>query len=869
MNHVRVLLCAVLLCTSARAQSAPLQDLQLVDLDADGQLDALLLDPDGRVSLHLGLGDGRFEDITRESNLGLLEGASCVLLADFDGDGDLDLFAGSAEQRIWLNAGYALFEPAVSGIEHEAFDWAVEALDLDSDGRADLWLRTEAGDRVLRNVGGARFERVALPWAGSNTVAGSVAALVDDATPSEDSSGLSVTARRLRRWVAARSAAAWSGSSSPLATGPVLSGATSVGNLPLAGMPSMICAGTIVDQSTAQCIEANSTPTLGELYPLTTNLNVSAAGDVGIGTTAPAAKLDVVGGIRASGTLTAGGALDTLGLRVTPRAIAPTPQTTIESTNVVVGVLNSVSPFAVGATVSGGGYRETITGTPFGTVVNERPNRANDNYCTVAGGMLNLAGRLNPSSVSVPEAPHATVSGGRFNAAVAADSTICGGYFNEAEAQFSAVLGGESNRAGGYASATLGGADNDAFGDWSVAAGRRAGAGDGCFVFADSTNADFNSTSANQFLIRASGGVGIGTDAPGAALDVAGNIRASGPLVSTQATGVAPLSVLSTTKVDNLNADMLDGVDSSAFSQLGASIESNEITNFTIVDADIALNAFISGSKVNPQFGSQALTCGEVTSSGDITVQGHIAVGTSMPEGPLHVFEGSAGAVSANTSSVAVLERNANCFLQLLAPDANETGVLFGNPGDGAAAGAIVYNSTVADGFAFRAAGNSTKMVIAASGNVGIGTNAPSFLLHVDGSAGKPGGGSWSVASDARLKTNVAELDGALAKLLELRGVTYQYKDPAAIHELEGEQTGFLAQEVERVFPEWVETGADGYKRLSIRGFEALTVEALRELRSEAAERAERDAARIASLEAQMAELKALVQASLAGGDSR
>lgn len=816
MNHVRVLLCAVLLCTSARAQSAPLQDLQLVDLDADGQLDALLLGPDGRVGLHLGLGDGRFEDITRESNLGLLEGASCVLLADFDGDGDLDLFAGSAEQRIWLNAGYALFEPAVSGIEHEAFDWAVEALDLDSDGRADLWLRTEAGDRVLRSVGGARFERVALPWAGSNTVAGSVAALVDDATPSEDSSGLSVTARRLRRWVAARSAAAWSGSSSTLATGPVLSGATSVGNLPLAGMPSMICAGTIVDQSTAQCIEANSTPTLGELYPLTTDLNVSAAGDVGIGTTAPAAKLDVVGGIRASGTLTAGGALDTLGLRVTPLALAPTPQTTIESTNVVVGVLNSVSPFAVGATVSGGGYRETITGTPFGTIVNERPNRANDNYCTVAGGMLNLAGRLNPSSVSVPEAPHATVSGGRFNAAVAADSTICGGYFNEAEAQFSAVLGGESNRAGGYASATLGGSDNEAFGDWSVAAGRRAGAGDGCFVFADSTNADFNSTSANQFLIRASGGVGIGGNAP---------------------------------------------------------------------------------------------------------------------EAPLHVLEGSAGVVDANTSSVAVLERDANCFLQLLAPDANESGVLFGNPTDGAAAGAIVYNSTVDDGFAFRVGGNLTKAVLdkngrlgvgtsspstvmhlaqagnptiriqdldaggatyhvgiggaddslriaetgvgdrivvaRSSGFVGVGTASPSFLLHVNGTAGKPGGGSWSVASDARLKTNVAELDGALAKLLELHGVTYEYRDAAAIHELDGEQTGFLAQEVERVFPEWVETGADGYKRLSIRGFEALTVEALRELRSEAAERAERDAARIASLEAQMAELKAFVQASLAAGAAR
>ena len=31
-----------------------------------------------------------------------------------------------------------------------------------------------------------------------------------------------------------------------------------------------------------------------------------------------------------------------------------------------------------------------------------------------------------------------------------------------------------------------------------------------------------------------------------------------------------------------------------------------------------------------------------------------------------------------------------------------------------------------------------------------------------------------------------------------------------------------IAQEVEQVFPDWVETGKDGMKRLSIRGFEAL-----------------------------------------------
>jgi hypothetical protein len=86
-------------------------------------------------------------------------------------------------------------------------------------------------------------------------------------------------------------------------------------------------------------------------------------------------------------------------------------------------------------------------------------------------------------------------------------------------------------------------------------------------------------------------------------------------------------------------------------------------------------------------------------------------------------------------------------------------------------------------------------------------------------------------ASDARLKKDVKPLEGALARLLRLRGVTFEWIDPAAHGPRERDvQTGFIAQEVEAVFPEWVAQGADGHRRLTIRGFEALSVEALREL---------------------------------------
>ena len=67
---------------------------------------------------------------------------------------------------------------------------------------------------------------------------------------------------------------------------------------------------------------------------------------------------------------------------------------------------------------------------------------------------------------------------------------------------------------------------------------------------------------------------------------------------------------------------------------------------------------------------------------------------------------------------------------------------------------------------------------------------------------------------------------------------------------------GLIAQEVEKVFPEWVETAPDGMRRLSIRGFEALTVEALRELRAEKDEQIRARDARITSLEKRLATLE-------------
>lgn len=147
------------------------------------------------------------------------------------------------------------------------------------------------------------------------------------------------------------------------------------------------------------------------------------------------------------------GVLSTTALYLEPNAASP---------NFVGGHnSNSVRSGVYGATIDGGGS-------------STYPNRVTDYYGVVGGGRRNLAG---DDDASLTDAQYATVSGGYDNEA-RLYATVPGGY------------------------------DNSALGDYSFAAGRRAGANhDGTFVWADSTNADFTSTRSDQFLVRASGGV--------------------------------------------------------------------------------------------------------------------------------------------------------------------------------------------------------------------------------------------------------------------------------------------------------------------------------------------------------------------------
>jgi trimeric autotransporter adhesin len=95
---------------------------------------------------------------------------------------------------------------------------------------------------------------------------------------------------------------------------------------------------------------------------------------------------------------------------------------------------------------------------------------------------------------------------------------------------------------------------------------------------------------------------------------------------------------------------------------------------------------------------------------------------------------------------------------------------------------------------------------------VGIGTSAPDNLLTVNGSADKPGGGSWGTFSDVRLKNVNGSFASGLGQVMQLRPIRYRYKPDNAlgIRDMD-EHIGVVAQEVQRVIPEAVTENGKGY----------------------------------------------------------
>lgn len=129
----------------------------------------------------------------------------------------------------------------------------------------------------------------------------------------------------------------------------------------------------------------------------------------------------------------------------------------------------------------------------------------------------------------------------------------------------------------------------------------------------------------------------------------------------------------------------------------------------------------------------------------------------------------------------------------------------------------------------------SEAMRILSNGNVGIGTTNPlgKFEISVD-QGRKPGTNTWTIPSDKRLKTINGNYTKGLKEIVQLNPIVFQYKnnkDRKFEQKVSETQfSGFIAQEVQPIFPDAVGTDADGFLNFNIHPILIAQVNAIKEL---------------------------------------
>jgi len=141
------------------------------------------------------------------------------------------------------------------------------------------------------------------------------------------------------------------------------------------------------------------------------------------------------------------------------------------------------------------------------------------------------------------------------------------------------------------------------------------------------------------------------------------------------------------------------------------------------------------------------------------------------------------------------------------------------------------YGTTAADSRLriFAGASDANGLIIKENGFIGLGTNTPTVRLQVSGDIIA---NSIAGSSDIRFKKDISTIENPLAKVMQLRGVNFNWNTSAFPQRMFSEKRtmGFIAQEVEKVVPEIVQTESttEGYKSVQYDKVVALLVEAVK-----------------------------------------
>ena len=154
------------------------------DYDDDGDDDLFVADSEGRPAHLLRNDGGYFRDVTDAAGVRDTRAGKTPAFADYDNDGDLDFYLciDSAPNRLYRNNGDGTFTnvAAAAGVDVGGYSAGACWGDYDNDGDVDLFVvNYRTPDRLYRNEGDGTFTDVA-PAAGvASPKAGLVGAFVD------------------------------------------------------------------------------------------------------------------------------------------------------------------------------------------------------------------------------------------------------------------------------------------------------------------------------------------------------------------------------------------------------------------------------------------------------------------------------------------------------------------------------------------------------------------------------------------------------------------------------------------------------------------------------------------------------------------
>jgi hypothetical protein len=143
----------------------------------------------------------------------------------------------------------------------------------------------------------------------------------------------------------------------------------------------------------------------------------------------------------------------------------------------------------------------------------------------------------------------------------------------------------------------------------------------------------------------------------------------------------------------------------------------------------------------------------------------------------------------------------------------------------------ILYNGTY---FSFGFGNSGNYSVFGRSLCIGTTSNPGTHLLVVNGTAAKPGGGSWETWSDINLKTLHGNYERGLNEISALVPVRYSYNEENPLDlPSQREFIGLIAQDVQEFLPEAVSVDQSGYLLLDMNPVNVAMINAIKELKAE------------------------------------